>query len=63
MERRKQLHNQANNNQIHFTRTNELEDSLVIEKKPPTPNEILQSRPSGKEIKRDCILLYIFFFD
>jgi hypothetical protein len=38
-ERRKQLYNQASSNQVHFTRTstNESEDSLIIEKKPPSP--------------------------
>ena len=49
IERRKQLYNSANNNQIHyFTRTDHSEDSLVIEKKIATPVELSQRHPSGK---------------
>ena len=50
LERRKQSYNQTNSNQVHFiTRTQTSEDSLVIEKKPPTPPEIRQRQPSGKQ--------------
>jgi len=49
IERRKQLYNNANNNQVHFTtRTNQAEDSLIIEKKAPIQTEIRQRLPSGK---------------
>lgn len=45
IERRKQLHN----NQVHFiTRPNQSEESLVIEKRPPTPPEVQQRHASGK---------------
>jgi 23S rRNA maturation-related 3'-5' exoribonuclease YhaM len=47
IERRKQSYN--SHNQVHFTRSNQSEESLVIEKKPPTPTEVLQQHPSGKE--------------
>ncbi len=49
IERRKQLYNNPINNQVHFNnRANASENSLVIEKRPPTPTETNQRRPSGK---------------
>jgi hypothetical protein len=51
IERRKQLYNTVTNNQVHFIpRTNQAEDSLTIEKRPPTPPEVHQRRASGKDI-------------
>ncbi|CAF1252034.1 unnamed protein product [Rotaria sordida] len=50
IERRKQSHINANNNQIHFiTRPNQSEDSLTIEKKSSTPIEIRQRHASGDD--------------
>jgi hypothetical protein len=50
IERRKQLYTSASNNQVHFTtRTNTTEDSLVIEKRPPTPTETHHRHASGKK--------------
>jgi hypothetical protein len=49
IERRKQLYNNPINNQVHFTnRANATEDSLIIEKRPPTPTETNQRRSSGR---------------
>lgn len=49
LERRKQLYNNANNNQVHFSnRANQDEDSLVIEKKVSAPIEVRQRLPSSK---------------
>jgi hypothetical protein len=53
IERRKQSHNNINANQTHFTtRANMIDESLVIEKKPPTPPESQLCRTSGKNRKR-----------
>ncbi|CAF3002092.1 unnamed protein product [Rotaria sp. Silwood2] len=50
IERRKQSHSNANNNQIHFiTRPNQSEESLIIEKKSSTPIEIRQRHASGDD--------------
>jgi len=58
IERRRQLYNHPINNQVHFiTRPNESEDSLIIEKSPPTPPEVHTRQASGKEIAIDCIPL------
>lgn len=49
LERRKQSYNNIHNNQIHFIpRANQLEDSLVIEKKSSTPVEPRRRNASGK---------------
>jgi hypothetical protein len=49
IERRKQSHSNINTNQIHFTtRTNMADESLIIEKKPPTPPENDSRRTTGK---------------
>ncbi|CAF1200450.1 unnamed protein product [Adineta steineri] len=45
IERRRQSHNSINSNQIHYTsKVNMSDDSLVNEKKPPTPTENQPSR-------------------
>jgi hypothetical protein len=60
IERRRQLYNHPINNQVHFiTRPNEPEDSLIIEKSPPTPPEVQTRQASGKEI---TIELYSIIF-
>jgi hypothetical protein len=60
IERRKQLYNTPTHNQVHFVpRSNQSEDSLVIEKKPPTPPEVPQRQPSGKR-KSNYFKLNIF---
>jgi hypothetical protein len=49
IERRKQSYNCANINQVHFIpRTHTTDDSLVFEKKPPTPPEVRQRERSSK---------------
>jgi hypothetical protein len=49
IERRKQSHSNNNSNQTHSTtRTNMTDESLFIEKKPPTPPESHVRRTSGK---------------
>lgn len=59
IERRKQSYNQANNvnnNQVQFIyRPNLTEDSLTIEKKPPSPVDTPYRQTSGKKIITDCI--------
>ncbi len=64
IERRRQLYNHPINNQVHFiTRPNEPEDSLIIEKSPPTPPEVQIRQASGKKIIIDCnsITFQLFF--
>ncbi|CAF4464378.1 unnamed protein product, partial [Adineta steineri] len=51
IERREQLHNNANNNQVQFLyRPSQSDDSLIIETKPPPPptTEVRQRLPSSK---------------
>ncbi|CAF1302777.1 unnamed protein product [Adineta steineri] len=49
IERREQLHNNANNNQVQFLyRPSQSDDSLIIETKPP-PTEVRQRLPSSDD--------------
>jgi len=49
IERRRHSHINTNVNQMHFTsRTNMIDESSVIEKKPPTPPESHPQRTLGK---------------
>ncbi|CAF0783760.1 unnamed protein product [Adineta ricciae] len=50
IERRKQSHNNTNNNQVHFTRANLADDALVIERKPSAPIEVRQRLPSSEDV-------------
>jgi hypothetical protein len=64
IERRRQMHSHANGNQMHFTsRTNTIDESLVIEKKPSTPPESHPQRTSSKNRERERKKFYIFAFD
>ncbi len=59
IERRKQSHSNTNTNQMHSSsRTNMTDESLVIEKKPPTPPESHLRRPSNSKNRRK-IYIYI----
>ena len=50
LERRK-TYNSVTSNQVHFTtRTHASEDSLVIEKKPPSPPELRQRQISSESL-------------
>lgn len=58
IERRRQSHNNMNTNPVHFTsRTNMTDDSLIIEKKPPTPPESQLGRISGKNRRKKNIYI------
>jgi hypothetical protein len=60
IERRRQMHSNANGNQMHFTsRTNTIDESLVIEKKPSTPPESHPQRASSKNRKRERNSIYL----
>ena len=63
IERIKQSSTQVNN-QVHFiTKTQTSDDSLIIEKKPPTPPETRQRRPSSNAFLIDLLLsLNLFSF-
>ena len=63
IERRKQSLNNLTTNRTHSTsRTNMTDESLVIEKKPPTPPESHLRRPSTSKNRREKNI-YIFTFD
>jgi hypothetical protein len=54
IERRRQSHINASGNQIHATsRINVTDESLLIEKKPPTPPESQPRQPSSKNIQKE----------
>lgn len=54
IERRRQSHGNINSTQTHITnRTSMTDESLIIDKKPPTPPESHIRRSSGKNRKKE----------
>ena len=63
IERRRQSHSSTSGNQTHLTsRINVTDESLLIEKKPPTPPESHPRQPSSKNRERERKnIMYIHF--